>query len=83
MPTALTSTQLEVLRRAREGLNIYSEPRLNDTVAEIALLMRLGLLAMGPTGLSVSSHGSEYLAAAEAEALPAQSTSSSLAPPHA
>ena len=83
MPTALTSAQLEILRRAREGLNIYSEPRLNETVAEIALLMRLGLLAMGSTGLSVSSHGSAYLAAAEAEAMPSQSTSSLLAPPHA
>jgi hypothetical protein len=67
MADALTSTQVEILRRIRAGVSPSDEPYIKGFLSEVALLNSVGLVEIGQPllMLSLTDLGSAYLADAE------------------
>lgn len=83
MPDALTSTQLEILRRARDGLDLYSAPYLTQAPAELYFLIEMRLLQRrNVLDLQLTQLGADYLGAAELE-IRARLRETRLPPPQA
>lgn len=76
MASALTAVQVEVLRRLRDGGDLFAEPPLPGVLGEVAFLLAIGLLDLhGPLDVQLSGLGRAYLAAIEAESAPAVAAS--------
>lgn len=66
MADALTSTQVEILRRIRAGVSPSDDPYIKGFLSEVALLNSIGLVEIDqPLMLSLTAFGSAYLADAE------------------
>lgn len=68
MANALTTTQIEILRRLRDGIDLVGEPWLSGLVGDVSFLRHLGLVDLqGIFNVSLSENGHLYLSAAELE----------------
>ena len=68
MANALTTTQIEILRRLRDGIDLASEPWLTGLLADVSFLRHLGLVELqGVFDVTLSENGRRYLTAAERE----------------
>ncbi len=67
MPNALTASQVEVLRRVRDGRQWSMDSPLDDELREARLLAGLGLLDYVELGIfGLTPLGAQYLAEVEA-----------------
>lgn len=67
MPDALTTQQLEVMRRIRDGVPFSAPPAIPAALSELLLLHKTKLVDMMAPTLSLTELGHRYLAAAETE----------------
>jgi hypothetical protein len=81
--SALTAVQVEVLRRLRDGGDLFTGPPLPGLLGEVSFLLTMGLLELhGLLDVQLSGLGRAYLAAIEAESAPVvAATDPSRAPP--
>lgn len=69
MADALTSAQLEILRRVRDGAELTAPPFITGMINELSFLRAFKLLAFrGTFDAELTSLGRDYLAAAERQA---------------
>ena len=67
MSDSLTPSQIEILRRLREGRSLLGPPREPFTSDELALLKMLGLVSEQPEGYRITLDGIKYLGDLDAD----------------